>query len=238
MAFKYIIFPFLLSILSYFGEYIYRRYKNKKIESKLFSFASGILITFLFLGLLPDLFYGTKPLAEMLYIFVLLGFTTFLLIHEILYKYEHDKKMLKFELRESHVVVSFSFHFIIGMVIYELIKYEDLLSILIIFIPIAIHIIFSSLASHHIIYTKNYQKSKFDKFLEWGIILAPTLGALFVILFPISQVLTYALYGVIGGIMLFIIIRELIPKPKEAHIGLFILGQLLYLFLILIRFLS
>ena len=235
---KYLIFPILLSFFSTIGEKITRRYgRSRHAKQQMLSFAAGITITFLFLNLLPDLFTGTKHLAWFLYLYVLLGFTFYLILQEMLYKYSPNTNKLAFELRESHAVIAFTYHFIIGIIFVEVIKLENLLNDFLFFLPIQIHVIFSSLASHHNIKTSNYQSSGFDKLLQWLVVIAPVLGALSAIYLNISQAISYSLIAVIGGILLFITIRELIPKPKEARPFYFILGMLVYISLLALRFL-
>ena len=230
-------YPLALSLLMIFGEHIHIKFKKKRIlENKLFSFASGVLITFLFINLLPDLFLETN--AWFMYIYVMIGFTTFLLIHELLYKYQPDKKKLKFELKEAHTLVGFIFHFIIGIIMMELLNGKGMIENLIIFIPMGLHVTFSSLASHHIAFTKNYKSSSFDKILEILVVISPLLGAFFALLLDITAAMTYALYGVVGGIMLFIVIREFIPKPKEAQPIFFIAGQFFFFMFGLLRFIK
>jgi len=231
------IYPVLLSGLHYLSGWVHAQLEgDKKLEKKLFSFASGVLITFLFLYLLPELVIGTQHLAYFLYIYVLIGFTSFLLIHETLYKHVPNKRKLYFELREAHAIVSSVFHFIIGLVLVTLIRENNLLNGLLVFIPIAIHVAFGSLASHHITAAMNYRQTHTDKIMQFFVTISPILGALCGVLFVWSNIVIYALYGVIGGIMLFMVIREFIPSPKEARLGYFVAGQVFFVFLILLQF--
>jgi len=229
-----LIYPVLLSVLQYLSEKLHRVLNNHpRLETNLFSFASGVLITFLILHLLPELMIGTEYLSYFLYVFVLIGFTGYLLIHEILYKYVPDRKKLYFELREAYAAVALSFHFIIGLILVELVRYSGLKAGLLIFIPIAIHVSFSSLASHHLSYAKNYKRTTADRIMQFLVIIAPIQGALAGLFLSWSNLVIFALYGVVGGVMLFMVIREFIPNPKEAQPIYFALGQLFFISLLI-----
>ena len=83
-----------------------------------------------------------------------------------------------------------------------------------------------------------HMSSKKHHFFELMVIIAPVLGAMTAIFLGISDSLNYAFFGVVGGIMLFMVIREFIPKPKEAEPLYFIAGQLFFVLISLFKFMS
>jgi zinc transporter ZupT len=206
----------ILSILHYYSSIVSR--KIERYHYWILSLSSGILLAIIFLELFPEAF---KLLEEKLFLFVFLGFTSFHLLEKFLYQHIKDKKLLLKELAELHVLGFFIDHFILGFLLVLAFKLNTLFSSFI-FIPIALHTISSSLALEHI----HEATSKSIKIILSastfiGAILASALN-------PSSKIFSYS-FSFIIGIILYIAIRDMLPKGKKGNQLAFIIGIIITL---------
>ena len=80
-----------LVIIHYYSELIHL-HSTKRTTTSFLSFAAGISVAYLFLYLLPELTAGIKHLDNLLFFFLLAGFTLFHLVEK--YIYQHSQKTI------------------------------------------------------------------------------------------------------------------------------------------------
>ena len=218
-----ILLAILLSILHLFSGYFTDI--TKKYYKQLISLSAGILITIIFLELIPQIIEGSKIIDNKIYIFLLLGFISFHLLEKEICHHTHNKKVLEKEIKAIHSLAFFLEHFIIGV---TLVLLTTALSFLIL-IPFILISISSSILLHVIHKTS---KSKIKKIFLAS---STTLGAITAIFLKPNPSIYYALFSFITGILIYIVARDLIPKEEKIEkTAFFLLGIIITLFFLAI----
>ena len=218
-----ILFAILLSILHLFSEFFTKL--TKKYYKQLLSLSAGILLTIIFLELLPQVIEGTKTINDKVYIFLLLGFISFHLLEKEICHHIHNKQILQREIRNIHSLAFFLEHFIIGA---TLVLLTTAISFIIL-IPFILLTISSSILLQVI------HKTSRSKILKIILASSTTIGAITTtFLTPNSQVY-YALFSFITGTLIYIVARDIIPQEEKIErTFFFLLGILITLFFLTI----
>ena len=195
---------------------------SKRFRSKIISFSAGIAVTYVFLQLFPEFVEKTIEFYHpAIFLTVLLGFTLFFLTEKYVYQHYHDMALANgLELEDS--LISFIYHFIIGLILVGLFLNdveEGILFSIPIFLNTAVHVLPLNIAPSRAVR---------------GIVASSTLlGVLFAaFLFMPTQLMSVMLIGFLVGTLLFSIIRHSLPSGKEGKPTFFIAGMLLYCLLI------
>ena len=220
-----IILAIILGVVQYLGEKISkacgRYYKNA------ISFSAGVAITYLFLDLFPFFSFEVNDTNRFLFIFLLIGFVIFHLVEK--YLYQHTKEgLIEKRLGIENQIVSFLYHFIIGIIILDF-SILGLKEVILFFIPIAIYTAISSLP---------ISKTSSNK-IKLIASLSTLLGVLFagIIYSSISIEIKISLLGIIIGGLFFSVIRHSIPIGKDGKPTYFISGVVIYTIIITISWL-
>jgi len=216
----------MLSVIHIFGEDVVDKFR-KHSQMKILSFGAGISITYLFLQYLPELYSNVILTNKLIFIYVLLGF---ILLHlREKYIYQHvEKRRLLFELKEAHSLAFFLYHFALGLIIVKLIQ-TNIMEGILLFIPILFHTTISNVSlgelHHHI---KEH----------WGIrillSLAPFAGVIFGIMVEIPDLVYLMLLGFVGGALLYVIVRDVLPSERKGYVEYFLSGTIVYALLIIL----
>lgn len=218
----------MLFLSHYFNDKIF--FKWKKHSNKLASFVAGISVSYLFLYMFPELYEGVKFLNKSLFVYVLLGF---ILLHIVEKQIRQSKSIekLRLKLKEEHSVVFFIYYFILGIILVELLNLSLLKGLLFFFI-ILFHSTVSA-ASLKQIHQKLIEKKVFKIVLS----VSTLLGILFALFVKFPQSVYFILIGFVAGALLYIVIRDIIPKESDSKLIYFIFGALLYMVLIMFTWL-
>jgi len=220
-----IILAIILGVVQYFGENIYKacgRYYKHAI-----SFSAGVAITYLFLDLFPFFSFRVNNTNRFLFIFLLVGFVIFHIVEK--YFYQHTKEgLIKKRLVIENQVVSFLYHFMIGIIILDF-SIQGLQEVIIFFIPIVIYTAISNLP---------ISKPSSNK-INLIVSSSTLLGVLFasIIYINISIEIKISLLGIVIGGLFFSVIRHSIPIGKEGKPLYFIIGVIIYTLIITIGWL-
>lgn len=217
------------SLVNYLSEFI--NIEKSRYKSCLVSLVAGISVTYILLHLLPNLYGEILILNKSLFIFVLVGFVVFHVTEKFIYKFV-GKGRISEDLKLSHSFGLFFYDFSVGILLVHFVKI-GILNGLLFFIPIFFHTALSSLSIHkiHGLHERKPQvlQNTFIKILLSG---ASLYGALIAFYYNLNLSFTYALAGIVTGILLYVVIREMIPKEKEGNPICFIIGVVLYSLLI------
>jgi hypothetical protein len=197
--------------------------KFKKYEDNIISLSAGVSLTYLFLNLFPEFSRRISKENEFVFLSVLIGFTIFHIIEKYIYKNNKSE-----ELAIEDSVVSFIYHFIIGVIMVSFFK-EGLYEGILFFIPAVFYTGVNTIPV-------DISKSKIIKFV---VAFSTVLGTIFAtFLFHELSKMTYLiLLGFIIGVISFTVTRHSIPFGKKGRPLFFILGVVLYsLIIILIKF--
>ena len=149
-----------------------------------------------------------------------LGFVLFHLSEKYLYQHIKDKKVLLKDLAELHNAGFFIDHLMVGFVLFltfELASFTNY----IIFIPFLLHTISSSMSLEHI---HMKIKTKFNKFLLSS---STLLGALLAFFIKLEAFWYYTIFAFFLGSLLYISMRDMLPKGKKGNPLMFLIGFLI-----------
>ncbi|MAG22283.1 MAG: hypothetical protein CL943_03195 [Candidatus Diapherotrites archaeon] len=222
------VLAFILALLHFFSE----EYSEKieKHHTKLISFSAGLFITFIFLDLFPEFFKGSAFVGDNIFLAMLIGFILFHLGEKYVYQHITNKRELLTDLKEIHVIGFFIDHFTVGLALYFALSVSDYLFGIIIFIPLVLHTISSSLSLNHLDEVYN-RKSPFGLLLS----LSPVIGVAVAFFLNPAKDIYYLLFSFVIGALLYVVIRDMIPQGKKGSLPAFVFGFLLSLVILSAR---
>ena len=214
------ILALVLSVVDFFTEGLFSKASPNKM--KFISFAAGVSIAYIFLILLPEIYSGAMAINKLLFLAILFGFGIFHIIEKYI-RQNFTGPELRKEHKLVHSTTSFIYFFVVGFILVKVTESSAVGGVLL-FIPIMLHIVIDSLPrrttkKHHI-----RALSASSAFL----------GALTATFVNIGEAGNVALLGIVGGGLLYMVIRESLPREREGKPLYFILGLLLFTILIMI----
>jgi zinc transporter ZupT len=218
-----IFFGVVIGVVHYLSDKIH---ESKTYKNELLSLAAGVSLTYLLLFLLPELYEGVQELQKLLFLFVLLGAVVFHLVEKYIYQHKKKKKIIA-DLSAVHAVSFFSYHFIIGVVLVNLLQRNIILGTLF-FIPIISYTAVGQVSLKEI-----HAKVKEKILLKIFLAASTLIGVIEAVYIQIQPRYFYALLGFVAGAMLYHVMRESIPSEKEGNGLFFLLGAVIYTILIM-----
>ena len=215
-----ILLAFVLSVVDFATEGLFSKANQNKM--KFISFAAGVSVAYIFLILLPEIYTRSLEINRLLLLAVLFGFALFHIIEKYIRQNYHGNKLRK-EHYLAHSAISFVYFLVVGYILAE-VTANNLTDGILLFVPVALHIIIDSLPRRA---TKNLWVRLFSSS-------SSVLGASIYLLIDLGPVEDTVLLGVVGGGLLYHVIRESLPKDREGKPMFFITGLLLFTVLILL----
>ncbi|MDP7180567.1 MAG: hypothetical protein QF824_04830 [Candidatus Woesearchaeota archaeon] len=196
-----------------------------KYKGEVISFTAGVSITYIFLQLLPELYFGVSELDRSLFVFVLIGFSLFHLIEKYIYQNEPRKKISD-DLIRIHSIGLTIYYLVLGIVLVKFINKSTTDGILF-FAPVFLHTIVASLSTHgiHGVYGHHHKSEKWSTFIQS---IAALVGVIIALTVTVTEKVSFALTGLVAGLLLYIVIRDLLPKGKKGAPLFFLLGAVIY----------
>jgi hypothetical protein len=191
--------------------------KHKPYAQKMVSFSAGVSITYILLELLPLFTEWALGTHRILLVSVLIGFISHHIIEKEIYQHNHKHELIR-KLNYAENSFSFVYHIILGLVLVTLIEVNRVTGVLF-FITISLFVFISTLPLNP---HRSIQKSLFLA----SATLIGTIIATF--LWDIPLWVETALYGLVGGVLLFTVIRHHIPFGRKGRAGYFALGFVLF----------
>lgn len=194
----------------------------EKFHIHTISFSAGLFLGIIFLSLLPEIFVGTKAIGQSTYLLMLAGFVLFHLGEKYIYQHVKNKNTQLKDLASIHAVGFFINHFVVGITLFLAFSYKNILAGFLIFIPLLLHTFSSSISLNHI-------DKHFSRKSAFGVILpfSPMIGVIVAFFLNMNSVLYYSLLSFVIGAMLYIVIRDLIPREEKGKPLHFLIGVLL-----------
>lgn len=220
-----LIYPAILSVAQFLSDKI--NIERSRFRQHLASFGAAIAITYLILVLLPET-YG-NGLTVMAHFPLLAGFVTIHLLEKFIYKRFPGKYSLH-RLRtyhdELHAAIIFAYHFLIGAVLTNILA-TNLQAGLLFLPPLLMFTTIGNWSVHHHYVTQNHA-------LRLVLASSTLLGSLSALAFAYPAGVQRLFISLIAGILLFIIVRESLPKENKGKPALFVLGVAAYTLLIML----
>ena len=214
------ILALILSVVDFFTEGLFSKASPNKM--KFISVAAGVSVSYIFLILLPEIYSSAVAINKLLFFAILFGFGIFHIIEKYI-RQNFTGPELRKEHRLIHSTTSFIYFFVVGFILVKLSDSNYVHSTLL-FIPIILHIIIDSLPRRH---TKKY----YLRVLSAG---SPFFGALIAAFVDVGKIGNVILLGIIGGALLYTVVRESLPRDREGRPLYFIIGLLFFTILILL----
>lgn len=208
----------ILSVMHFFS-HCFSRPVNR-FHVPIVSFSAGFFISLIFLQLFPEII--NPSLGKGVLFFLLSGFVLFHILEKYLYQHVKNKHILLKDLKALHVGGFFIDHFVIGLLL--ILAYQSRVTLgFFVFLPLALHTVSSSMALDAIhLQSKGY-------LTKIVLSLSTTIGA-FVAIGLVGWVLAYhLLLAFCVGIVLYVVIRDMLPQRAAGSVPFFILGLLLNL---------
>lgn len=211
----------VLSIIDFITEGLFLKASPAKM--KFISASAGVSVSYIFLILLPEIYSGSLKISRVLFLTILFGFGIFHIIEKYI-RQNFTGPALRKEHRLVHSITSFVYFFVVGFLLVKLAQGNSNLHAFLLFIPIALHIVIDSLPRRH-------TKKQHLRALSAS---SPFLGALTASVFDVGNMGNVALLGIVGGALLYTVVRESLPREREGKPLYFIMGLLLFTVLVLL----
>jgi len=215
-----IVYGVIMAIAHYFSDEFCA--KCQPFLGNISSFSAGVSVTYIFLILFPE--FSTTILQDnkFLFLFVLVGFVIIHLVEKYIYQHFPDNRLRR-ELALEDSIVSFFYHFVIGIILATFVLQGSIKGFLF-FVPI----LFFTLVSTLPVDVPQY------KWVKIVLSLSTLLGILFA-LFVVKQfnpIAFLALLGLVIGVMSYTVFRHSLPQGKEGKPMSFVIGILFYILVI------
>jgi hypothetical protein len=210
----------ILSVVDFITEGLFLRESQWKM--KFISASAGVSVAYIFLILLPEIYTGAMQVSRVLFLSVLFGFGIFHLIEKYI-RQNFTGPALRKEHKLIHSSTSFFYFFVVGFILVKLSQPSNPLPGILLFIPILLHIVIDSLPrrttnKHHL---RAISAS------------APFIGSLFALVIDMGVAGNTALLGIVGGALLYTVVRESLPRERQGKPLYFLTGLLAYTVFIL-----
>ncbi|MBT4351525.1 hypothetical protein HOD20_03280 [archaeon] len=218
MVFGYIL-ALGLSVIDFITEGMFS--KRSVHKPKFVSFSSGLSVSYLLIVLLPGIYISANEFSKLLFLPILFGFGVFHIVEKYISQHFTGGKARK-EHNIFHSVVSFTNFFIVG---YLLVRASErsMVEGVLLFIPVTFHIVIDSLP-------KQISKNKFKRALSTS---SAFMGAIAAFYINVGDIGNIILFSIVGGSLLYIVIRESIPEHGKGKPMYFTMGLLLFTLLVL-----
>jgi zinc transporter ZupT len=158
---------------------------------------------------------------------------------------EHEKEIkmeleshLNKDLEKVHIVINYFYHIIVGLIIFNLLK-EDLFSGILFSFFAILKATISNTSNRHIkifdinIHTK-IEEHNFIKILSiTSVLTGVVVGLVLEIIYPLSSFVIFQCFAFISGIILYIIVREVIPQEEKGRPYYFISGATIFIIILI-----
>ena len=222
-------FAVILSVIHVLSEEV--SHHLKRYNEQLLSFGSGLFIAVIFLVFFPELSKGVPHIGGVGYLLLLLGFSVFHLAEKYIYQHVRSQRELRKDLTELHVTGFFIDSFIIGFAVVLLFDINASVGGLdyIILLPFFFHTISSTISLDQM--HKYFEHGWIEKI---GLSIAPILGALVATVFEFEVAHYYYAVGFVVGLLLYVVVRDVIPSKGEGYLNFYATGAVLGALLIYI----
>jgi len=190
------------------------------------SFSAGLLISLLFLILVPDVIIN--GVTEVLFLFMLVGFLLMHLVEKYIYRHVTDKQEILENLKIVHIIGFGLDNFLIGFIIASLVEL-DFSVVITLAVPLFLQMLTSSISLDSIDTRLN------DKYSKIILSVLPILGAILGIVLEFEFLLTNFVLAFVLGILFYMIIRDVLPQGRRGSSVLFFSGNLVTILFFLIR---
>ncbi len=210
-----------LSLAEFFSEHIAERIKQ--IHADIVSLNAGIMLSFLFLLFLPELF-AFQPFNKLAFFFLFFGIIAFQLGEKFVYRHSKDSQELLQELALVHLAGFYITGMVEGMALFFSLNLLGEVGSTLLFVPLLLNSVNAS------VYGTRISNSLPKK--EWMLSIAatgPLLGFLLAFALPTESIAAQLVFAFVSGALLFTVFRDVMPSEKKVNTELLLIGILVSL---------
>lgn len=211
-----------LSLAEFFSEHIAERIKQ--IHADIVSLNAGIMLSFLFLLFLPELFSFQSTLNKLVFFFLFFGIIAFQLGEKFVYRHSKDSQELRQELALVHLAGFYITGMVEGMALFFSRNFLGEVAGTLLFVPLLLNSVNAS------VYGTRISNSLPKK--EWMLSIAatgPLLGFLLAFALPTESITAQLVFAFVSGALLFTVFRDVMPSEKKVNTELLLVGILVSL---------
>jgi zinc transporter ZupT len=214
-----------LSILHFIGEEFSEHIE--RFHSEILSFGAGILVSIFFLEILPHITIGEAHLNEFIYVTFLIGFVLMYVLENLIYQQATSEDEIVRDTLYFEAAGLIAYGLLVGIIIVLFLDaYGEFAYI--IFAPFFIRAFGVSLTSSHI---NERLTSRLNRLMQY---LSPVIGSFVGLLLITEKVQLFLVFSIAMGLILYIVVRDMIPFKKESKPIYFVLGALIVLVVFLV----
>ncbi|TFG00440.1 MAG: hypothetical protein EU542_08070 [Promethearchaeota archaeon] len=196
-------------------------------RDKILSLSSGLLISLLFLILIPDLV--STNFSSILFLFMLIGFVIMHLAEKYIYRHVENKQKVLEDLKMIHIF-GFGFdNFMVGFII-AIVFMTDPIVMLELSIPLMLQMLSSSISLDSIDIRLN------DRISKILLSILPVIGASVGLILEFEQIYANYILSFALGVLFYMVIRDVIPQGGSGSPPLFLIGTLVTIGFWILRF--
>jgi len=222
-----IIFSIVLGLTHFWNEKI--QIRQEYVRIRIISFVAGISVTYVFLNLLPEVYKGFETFDKLIFISLLIGFSTAHISEKYIYQHSAPQA-LKERLSSVHTIGFFLYHVFIGVILVRLDSFSNLDAVLF-FLPVLFYSAVGLVALEQI-HSKIWERPVVKFFLSLSTLLGVLIADILIGFEPAFNLL----FGFIVGLFLYISMIDFVPRQARGRPEYFALGVLSYTLIIIATF--
>ena len=136
------------------------------------------------------------------------------------------------ELTSFRIITDYIYHFLVGIILIGLLIIDELIGAILFFIYALFRTVVTKRSEAHLVFTdlEIYEEQKYEekpiiKYISCGAALTGIIIGLIINLFlPVNLELLFIFYSFISGVILYVIVREVIPEKEKGDPLKFLIG--------------
>jgi hypothetical protein len=204
-----------MAFLHYAGEFFSEHVEG--FHAELLSLGAGLMISTFFVEILPHLSLGEMHLDHFVFIYFLIGFVSIHILEKFFYQRASNLEVLEKEKIEFEAAGLAAYGLIIGLVIVVLFETYDEVAYFVL-IPFFVRSFTITATLGHAV---EKIRSRFNRAVQ---IITPIVGTLLGLLLIQNKMVMYLFFSLTMGLILYVVVRDMIPLGKEGKPIFFIIG--------------
>ncbi|MFB0561707.1 MAG: hypothetical protein ACETWM_10910 [Candidatus Lokiarchaeia archaeon] len=199
----------------------------KRFHTQLLSFGAGLMIGIFFLEILPHIIIGETFLGELIFIILLAGFLIIHILEKIVYKHAAGEEEFALDVTRFEAAGLIAYELLVGVII---VVFFDTYGNFAYFLLIPLYLRTFGVA----VYSEPIHErigSRLNRILQ---ILGPIIGAVIGLLLIENQTQLFLVFSAAMGFLLYVIVRDMIPREREGKLIYFVTGVLITIAITLI----
>jgi hypothetical protein len=204
-----------LTVVHFLGEVVSDRIEEWHAE--LVSLGAGLMVGTFFLEIMPQLGVGATVLGHFAYLALLVGFLLIHLLEKAVYQHPVSEARIAIDATWFEVAGLVVYQFVVGIIIVLFFEaYGDLAIVLI--LPFFVRTFANSVSLSHI---NERVRGRVNRLAQ---VVAPLVGATVGTALIASEMQLYSVFSTSMGVILYIIIRDMIPRGRAGKPLYFVIG--------------